>query len=254
MICKPEVGVEFRNKVLVIGESCRDVFVYCDAIRLAPDVPVPVLSVIDQVENPGMAKNVWRNIQSLHANCDIVTNTNWYNITKTRYMHKTSNHMFFRVDAPHDIPPCDIDAVDLASYELVVVSDYNKGYLTEDHIDQICRRHQRVFLDTKKPLGKWASHAFIIKINDYEYNHTPTEYQQLLHGKLIHTMGAQGCEYMGQRYKVDPVEVRDTSGAGDSFMAGLVVQFLQSNNMITAVEFANQCASKVVRQRGVTVI
>ena len=31
------------SRVLVVGESCKDVFVYCDAMRLAPDVPVPVL-------------------------------------------------------------------------------------------------------------------------------------------------------------------------------------------------------------------
>ena len=30
------------KSILVIGESSRDVFVYCDALRLCPDVPVPV--------------------------------------------------------------------------------------------------------------------------------------------------------------------------------------------------------------------
>ena len=36
------------KKILVIGDSSRDVFVYCDALRLCPDVPVPVLNVKDQ--------------------------------------------------------------------------------------------------------------------------------------------------------------------------------------------------------------
>ena len=48
------------KKILVIGDSSRDVFVYCDAVRLCPDVPVPVLNILDQQENPGMAKNVYR--------------------------------------------------------------------------------------------------------------------------------------------------------------------------------------------------
>ena len=47
------------KKVLVIGESCRDVFIYCDALRLCPDVPVPVLNIKNEVDNPGMAKNVY---------------------------------------------------------------------------------------------------------------------------------------------------------------------------------------------------
>ena len=33
----------WNTDILVIGESCRDVFIYCDANRLCPDVPVPVL-------------------------------------------------------------------------------------------------------------------------------------------------------------------------------------------------------------------
>ena len=52
------------SKILVIGDSCRDVFVYCESDRLCPDVPVPVLNIIDQKDNPGMAKNVQRNIKS----------------------------------------------------------------------------------------------------------------------------------------------------------------------------------------------
>lgn len=41
-------------KVLVIGETCRDLFVYCDSNRLCPEAPVPVLNIVDQRENPGM--------------------------------------------------------------------------------------------------------------------------------------------------------------------------------------------------------
>ena len=89
--------------ILIIGESCRDIFVYCDALRLCPDVPVPVLNIIDQNENGGMAKNVQRNILNKINNCDIITNQDWMNVTKTRYVHKKTNHTFFRVDTPHNI-------------------------------------------------------------------------------------------------------------------------------------------------------
>ena len=72
-------------KILVIGESCKDVFVYCDAKRLAPDVPVPVLNVVRQTENPGMAANAFRLIQKLQPNSSVLlTNDNWQNVTKTR--------------------------------------------------------------------------------------------------------------------------------------------------------------------------
>ena len=48
--------------ILIIGESCQDFFVYCDALRIAPDVPVPILNIVSTSENPGMAANVFRNI------------------------------------------------------------------------------------------------------------------------------------------------------------------------------------------------
>ena len=70
-------------KIQVIGESCQDIFVYCDANRLAPDLPVPVLSEKRVETNPGMAANVYRNILSYVNDCLLVTNRNWEKITKT---------------------------------------------------------------------------------------------------------------------------------------------------------------------------
>ena len=43
------------SKVLVIGDSCTDVFVYGDIDRIAPEAPVPVIKTLYQKENPGMA-------------------------------------------------------------------------------------------------------------------------------------------------------------------------------------------------------
>jgi sugar/nucleoside kinase (ribokinase family) len=37
-------------------------------------------------------------------------------------------------------------------------------------------------------------------------------------------------------------------------MAGLVIEYSKSNDIIKAIKFANECASKVVRQRGVSII
>ena len=242
------------KKILVIGDSSRDVFVYCDALRLCPDVPVPVLNVKSQSENPGMAKNVQMNIKNIWDNCDIVTNDNWHDITKTRYVHSASNHTFFRVDIPHKIPRLDISTIDYNAYDLIVISDYDKGFLTEDDINEICWHHANVFLDTKKILGVWCQHAHYIKINDFEYqNSKPYLVPEIKH-RIIHTMGGDGCEYKGKRYPVNKVEVKDVSGAGDSFMAGLVVEYCRSQDIIKSIEFANKRASEVVTHRGVTVL
>jgi len=242
------------KKILVIGDSSRDVFVYCDALRLCPDVPVPVLNIKDQTENPGMAKNVHRNIKSLHDECSILTNTNWYDITKTRYVHHNSNHTFFRVDTTQKIPRINLNYIDYDDYDLIVVSDYDKGFLTEDDINEICFKHPNTFVDTKKILGLWIQHAKYIKINDYEYQNSKPYLVPEISNKIIHTMGADGCEYKGKRYSVNKVDVKDVSGAGDSFMAGLVVEYCRTDDIVKSIGFANKCASTVVKQRGVTLL
>lgn len=161
--------------------------------------------------------------------------------------------MFVRVDSTSAISPIDSTSVNL-DYEMVIVSDYNKGFLTEENISYICRNHPCVFLDTKKILGDWANDAKYIKINDYEYKNSKPFLTQKLESKIIHTIGGDGCEFDGRSYPVSRVDVRDTSGAGDSFMAALCVKYLETKDISQSIEFANLCASEVVKHRGVTTI
>jgi D-beta-D-heptose 7-phosphate kinase/D-beta-D-heptose 1-phosphate adenosyltransferase len=241
--------------ILVIGESCRDVFVYCNATRLCPDVPVPVLGVVRQAENPGMAKNVQRNIHQIVKKCDIVTNTNWEQITKTRYIHADTNHMFVRIDTDHSIiKRINVKKLNFRNYKIIVIADYNKGFLTESDIEYICTHHSNVFLDTKKILGTWAELAKYIKINNFEYENSKKYLTPTLLDKLIHTKGGDGCIYKNTIYPVKRVEVKDSSGAGDSFMSGLVCNYLKTSNIIKSIKFANKCAEKVVQHIGVTTI
>ena len=242
------------SQILVIGETCRDVFVYCDSNRLCPEAPVPVLNIVDQRENPGMAGNVRRNIESLLGDViDINTNANWYEIAKTRYVHKESNHMFFRVDTTQSIPRINVKDIDF-DYDLIVISDYNKGFLLEEDIEYICTNHSNVFIDTKKILGPWVKDARYIKINDYEYRNSEPYLTEDIKYKIIHTMGGKGCEFAGKKYPTKKVEVKDLSGAGDTFMAGLVVKYIETQDIENSIKFANQCASKVVTQKGVAVL
>ena len=111
------------KKILIVGESCKDIFVYCKAERLAPDLPIPVLGIVEQKENPGMAKNVERNILSIMDGCEILTNENWETVTKTRYMHHGSNHAFLRVDTDHRMKRVDVKKIPL-DYDIIAVSDY----------------------------------------------------------------------------------------------------------------------------------
>lgn len=243
------------KKILVIGDSCRDVFVYCHAQRLAPDLPIPILDVIDETENPGMAANVARNIRALHEACDLLTNDGWEHVTKTRYMHGKTNHAFIRIDSKHPVLRIDAAKLPLAEYDIIAISDYNKGFLTEDDIKVICEQHPCVFMDTKKVLGEWAKDAAYIKINDFEYERSKDVMSEELARKVIRTEGKEGAYYQGKHYPVsEKVEVQDTSGAGDSFYAALLVRYAETGSIEEAIPFANECARRAVEQRGVTII
>jgi len=243
-----------NKKILIIGESCKDVFVYCSTNRLAPDIPVPVLNILYQTENEGMAKNVQRNVNKVFDNCDILTNNNWETITKTRYMHLDSNHMFIRVDSDHSkISRINLNDIDF-HYDLIAISDYNKGFLSEKDIEYICNRHQNVFLDTKKKINDWALKAKIIKINNYEYNQSKSSMSKEILNKTIRTHGPEGCFFQNKQYPVSKIEVKDSSGAGDTFFAGLISSYINTNNIEESINFANLCASKVVQEKGVATI
>jgi D-beta-D-heptose 7-phosphate kinase/D-beta-D-heptose 1-phosphate adenosyltransferase len=243
-------------RILVIGDSCKDVFIYGDCSRLAPAAPVPVFVEKYRKTNKGMAGNVYENVLSLGVKCDIITNK--AEIIKTRYVEKKTNHMIVRVDSDEEkidrIKDINIEA--LQQYDAVIISDYNKGFLLEEDIQFIADNHELVFLDTKKLLGDWARNINFIKINEQEYERTRHLLvdKEWLDEKLIVTMGARGCIYNGNIYRVLQVEIKDLTGAGDSFLAALVYKFVKEADIISAIKYANECATRVVQQKGVNTI
>lgn len=247
-------------KLLVIGESCVDEFIYGKAERLAPEAPAPVFVPTRSTQNPGMAANVVENLKALGAEVDFLCNTN--KITKTRYVDDKTNHLLLRVDIGDDkVEPFNIVKFNLPldNYEAVVISDYNKGFLDEYAISAICNIHPNVFVDTKKPIGKYLSLCKYLKINEKEFKDSKRFYDGTPEGieftnKTIVTLGKEGCKLGNKLYPVEEVAVKDQSGAGDTFIAGLVWKYVSTQDIDKAIVFANECATKVVTKRGVCTV
>jgi bifunctional ADP-heptose synthase (sugar kinase/adenylyltransferase) len=239
-------------KFLVIGDSCSDIYVYCNSTRFCPDAPVPVLNPIKTISSLGMAGNVADNLKGLETTVDFITNEE--SIKKIRYVDDRTNHMFIRIDEGESnierISKFTLENIKWEEYEAVIVSDYCKGFLLEEDLKYISQHHFLTFLDTKKQLNGFADDFTFIKINDVEYSKTKSTILPHLEEKLIVTLGSKGAKFKNKTYPVKQVDVRDTSGAGDTFIAGLTYKYALSLDIQEAIKFANKCSSQVVQKKG----
>jgi D-beta-D-heptose 7-phosphate kinase/D-beta-D-heptose 1-phosphate adenosyltransferase len=244
------------NKVLLIGEQCDDIFIYGDTPRLSPEGPAPVFIPKREVFNGGMGMNVMGNLMALGIDVDFEHQQS--TITKTRHIHESSNTLLLRIDEEKNIDNIGdiLPKFDFWEYPMIVVSDYNKGFLTEEDIAYIGFKHPNVICDTKKKLGEWCRDLRFIKLNrsEFENNKEFIEENDWILEKLIITLDKDGCMYNGTSYPTEKVEIMDISGAGDTFVAGFVKMFLDTDDISKSIQFANRCSAQVVQKRGVTTI
>lgn len=243
-----------RNKVLVIGETCKDIFIYGKSKRKSPEGNGPVFIPNKEVIGLGMASNTAHNLLAMGVDADVYSDSG--NITKTRYVDEDTNELYIRVDENDSTNRIDIyELPDLVSYDAVVISDYCKGFLTEDDIDKIASMAKFTILDTKKKLGGWCKNVSFIKVNRNEaYNNKDIIYENnWLDTKLIITLDGAGASYKGKLIPTEYVENADVSGAGDTFVAGFVSRYLDSQNVEESIEWANYCSGEVIKKKGVSV-
>jgi D-beta-D-heptose 7-phosphate kinase/D-beta-D-heptose 1-phosphate adenosyltransferase len=250
-----------KFNILVIGDSCIDKYIYGDVFRLAPEGPIPILNPINEVTTPGMAGNVQRNLDSLGVNSYIITNKT--HPVKTRYVDDRSGQLLIRVDENDKIDRIDKSTLNQIisnkyqskKIDAIIISDYNKGFLTDEDVEFICDNNDNVFIDTKKQIGDWLKNCSFIKINHVEYDLTKSTIDKLqLNSKLIVTLSSRGCRYIDKIFPVDIVPVKDVSGAGDTFLAGLVTEYVRTKDIEKSITFAQKCATIVVQKKGVSVV
>lgn len=242
--------------ITVIGESCKDIFIYGDTNRLSPEVPVPVLSKKNVIENMGMSGNVVSNLDSMLPGQTIYLITQRTQLKKTRFVDEKTNHMFLRMDEGEEsIDSFQFDNITeelIKNSDLVVVSDYNKGYLSDIDLIKIGNSSKLSILDSKRKLNQDIFSSFdFIKLNQTEYKNNfdiCNKYSQ----KLLQTLGMDGCKYMDTIYPVpQKVFTMDVSGAGDTFTSAFILKYKETNDVVESIKFANLMACKVVLKRGV---
>lgn len=241
-------------KILVIGEKCIDKFMYCDVSRFSPEAPVPVLNPIEIVENDGMSGNVVRNILAMKSDSLV---SHWCQdeiITKTRFVEKKSNHMFLRLDDGETniskVELIDERIQELGHFNIVIVSDYDKGFMTNDDLLTIGKNSKISILDSKRKLSKEIVSSFtFVKLNEKE----SLQNSDLLECKnILVTLGSKGTKFNDEVYpSPNPQETIDVSGAGDTFTSAFILKYLETGDIKTSIIYANEMSSIVVSKRGV---
>lgn len=242
----PGTQPQIPFNVLLIGDSCVDEYKIGTIDRLSPEAPVPVIKITDVEQVPGMAANVRKNLENLGIYPDFVTNEKI--ILKTRYIDKRSGQHMLRVDTePRLVPWSGRSPFPLDNYDAIIISDYNKGFLTYENIEHIINTAPcPIFIDTKKDnLTTFGRKDVYIKINELEFSNLIS-----YTGNLIVTLGERGAMLGTKEFPTIPVEVTDVCGCGDTFLAGLAFQFLYTKDIEKAIMFANIAAGITVQHRG----
>ena len=235
-------------KILLIGDSCVDEYVYGICTRLNPEAPVPVLQYTRTEKKPGMAMNVLENLKSFDIDVDFLTNKE--DIVKTRYIDEKYNHQILRVDYEGKLNQID-EEISTEKYDALVISDYNKGFLTNEKLFDIVKTSRcPVFVDSKKrDLNLPFKTDCYVKINDIEYTNLMKEVHN-----LIITRGGNGAEYEGKMYPAEKVNVFDVVGAGDTFLSALVYFYLVYGRIEDAIPYANRAAAIAVSHPGTYIL
>ena len=257
-------------KIVVIGESCTDRYIYGDCKRLCPEGPVPVFSPLNVVEQRGMAANTFHNLENMVTRPDsveLITNFQGaHGSIKTRYIDNKTNQILLRID---ENDTCNgigrlmdqVESMSKGDYKIekcdvVVVSDYCKGFLSNQDLVDIGNMFELSILDTKRPLTQSVLDAYnFVKLNEHEFKQN-IEVVLTNNGldKCVITLGVEGVKFLNDVFPPSKkIQTFDVSGAGDVFTAAFSYSIAGGFSVGDSIATAQNCCIKVIQHRGTCV-
>ena len=259
------------KRVLVVGDSMLDVAYRGQVSRICPEAPVPILNIERTDYYAGGAANVALNLRSLGVPVQLVTG--WENYSEagahlsrlwgdlgvfqvntervtTKHRLFSGNTLLYRFDDNYEAI-CRLSTFRTAlnewNPEIVVFSDYGRGVLDEIQgmISECRLRKIGTVVDPKGSKWHRYSHADIIKCNAPEANGLPrgvaatiSEYD--INRCVVTSGGGEVGQYAKNsveywRYGVQKVTPVDVTGAGDSFLAGMVWSLARGKTLSEAI-------------------
>lgn len=296
-----------KAHVLCIGDIMLDRFIYGSVERISPEAPIPVIKIEREDTMLGGAGNVVRNLLSLncqatfigltgqdeagqsvqailqengHCTPHLIADAHRPTSVKTRYL--ASGQQMLRADqetiAPLNDEQCqelyDYAKSALANVQVMVLSDYGKGVLTENTIQTLISLAKAanvpVICDPKGTDYSKYRGATLVTPNRKELmeaSHLPCSDDQSIIAaakKLIETCGIEnilatrsqdGMSLIEKSGKIVHLptkaqEVFDVSGAGDTVVASLAMAMARGSDLEQAANLSNLAAGIVVGKIG----
>ena len=272
--------------IKVIGDIMLDRWILGTADRMSPEAPVPVLKESYQTFSVGGAGNLALNLGNLKVDLSlhgsVGTDKEGYKViellkdytsitsnvlfdhsvttTKTRLVGQGGQHIC-RWDREEKYTG-EYRSLTLDTEDIVVVSDYNKGVITQDLMFSV--QNNKVFVDPKQSPQLYKN-CFLVKPNMKEYTEWFGQFSYDIARQklkeygwtwLVVTDGAEGVHIVNEKenwhVKEDVREVADVTGAGDTFLAVLVYGYATKNMSIPdACQLACYASARNVEKRGV---
>lgn len=236
-------------KILLIGDSCLDIYHFGKCERLSPEAPVPVFREIALEERPGMSLNVKDNLSSFGI--EVVHLSNEQKIKKHRYIDIDHNQHLLRVDVGESTSQPALTSLkpsNLVDVDCIVISDYDKGCVSPKFVSDLLdinKDNIPIFVDSKKK-DLTIFKKCIIKINKKEYENCILDDED----DVIITLGPLGAKWQDKFFPTSKVETFDVCGAGDVFLSSLVYGYLTTRDMEKSISLANRFAAHSVTKLG----
>lgn len=226
------------------GETCTDEYHYGTCERISPEAPVPIFDYEYSVLKYGMAENVKENLESFNCSVDFLTNDKNL-LIKRRLVDIKTKQQILREDFGKKVNS--ITNKLNKNYDMIVISDYNRGVLSDDYISYLCSFPCPKYVDTKRTDLSCFSNC-IIKCNEGEYSKI-TKFSES--SEYIVTKGKDGASWNGSIFSAPPVEIHDVTGAGDVFLSVLSVLKTLTGNMEFSIKNSVRLASISTKHFGI---
>jgi len=276
------------GKIAVVGDIMLDRYDYCKN-RDNPESSAPCYTVLRVEYKPGGAGNVAANLKSLGADADLIAvvgndfnagllkkvldekgvstkliiDFNRTTIVKERALSESDGRYHFRLDhekvgeinLEHAAEV--INLIRSNGYELILVSDYNKGMITRDLMKQLKETGLHIIVDPKEAHKDFYHDVFMIKPNVREVRKMAGLKNELeaaerlkneLNSSVLLTRGPDGVSYFGvdgERFDFPSQAhngVFDVTGGGDTFIATFAHFYSKGREIKECVMLANKAA------------